>query len=1288
MNLLDLNDCYGSHAAPLVLDDNPNIHHARSSTPNIWENPSVTGIHRLPPHSRSVASMAEDYCRYKQQCREGMSIRPCVCLDSSALESRVSNDDHDVTSSTGWRFRLFCNPCSIPLDYILPKAREKELVFCENKVSIPHNWTMMPCHRRPVSDVVSNANTNSDSSSDIPKCGCQISDPPRYTNVRMPFSTLYPHVPIDNPSGVYRLEFSLNACQWTNNSSNDCSSGTTFDQRVILHFGAVESCFFVYLNARFVGMGKDSRLPSEFDVTAFLKCNCCRCTDEAVGSSNMDNGKGKNGDNDLSTTNNILTVIVLKWSDGSFLEQQDHWRGMGGIHRSVFLYSIPREAYIEDVFCRATIAKANEEISQGKTYPLKWKGLIRVDARIGRGPNTRVEGRDIYYNENIKCLRSARSDNTEVEYRMLFQLYDRNDVAIFDKPLDVTDPEATCLTEVNLRSNLISFAANVPGNIMAWSDEAPNLYRLEATLVRVVKQDEIESFHSIDTFHTKIGFRSIEITNRQLLINGEPVLIKGVNRHDHSPTRGKAVSRDEIRSDLILMKEHNFNAIRTAHYPNDPYLCDLADELGMYVVDEANIECHGHYDMVCRENTFAAAMLDRVQRMVVRDQNHPCIIGFSLGNEAGFAMNHTMLYGWIKGYDDSRFVQYEGANRPKWGQLPHVYDRKDSVLGTDVICPMYATIDEMIEWADVTAPQLNEQRPLILCEYAHAMGNSSGSLYDYWQVIKSRHGLQGGFIWDWIDQGVLERDDNGKFWFAYGGDYGDIPHDANFNINGMIGPDRQPHPAMIEFKKIAQPVDFELERRGGEAIIRVSNRRYFTTLDDLKATWTLKADGFLCDKGTFNLFGVPPQTNSEQRIDLSKVITLPNDVEVHLDIKAISIDDDSEVAFDQLMVQKGGSTSSIRSRIYHACKHIARKTDGNPNIELNRTNEGLSFSANDYELQVSHTAVELTYSSKIDGTIMDGLRVNLFRAGTDNDGVKQFGVQLRDPSKPLGKWLSMGLDFLGFEAIEVSSRHVNVPVLDNDLVEYPTAVTKARIVGLPGRKIYTGIAIAENVTQSQPVFLGDLEQSVTMLRDGSLFIDVKVKLKESIADLPRVGVELSIPVRLDETCFFANGPHENYPDRQFSAHAGVYEETVPETLDCYVVPQEQGSRTGLRWLFVSEKQSHRGPEALKKATVTPSDSLEKVLENKTGFLIVPCDKDLLFHVSRYSDAEIFAARHVNELTPSSTKSLYVRLDAAQRGLGTGSCGPQTLPKYHVNGGSYRIAFWLKPVGSSQRRGTQ
>ncbi|EED90854.1 hypothetical protein THAPSDRAFT_263381, partial [Thalassiosira pseudonana CCMP1335] len=987
-----------------------------------WENPSISGLHRLSPHSRNILER----------------------------EKRVSNG--------GWQFRLFPNPTSIPQCYIQTASTSDDpLTFCKKQLFIPHNWTMT---------------SHADSG-----CCCGVHDPPRYTNVQMPFDVLYPHVPEENPTGVYRLEFNTLSSHWLGGEDD---GRTTARRRVVLHLGGVESCFFVYMNGGFVGMGKDSRLPSEFDVTSFVNA----CSEDG----SVDN-------------TNTLVIAVLKWCDGSFLEQQDHWRGMGGIHRSVFLYSTPAEAYIEDVFCRA-------------------------DLRFGEGSNVKVE------------------------YRMLFQLYDSSNKAVFEEPLDVSDTNMASLSEVHLRHNILSFTAAVPGNVMAWSDETPTLYSLEATLIQIKQQsaanDEIRT--SIDSFHCKIGFRNIDVTNRQLLINGQPVLIKGVNRHDHSPTGGKAVSLEEIRQDLELMKRYNFNAIRTAHYPNDPYLYDLADEMGLYVVDEANIECHGHYDMICREHGFAAAMLDRVQRMVVRDKNHPSIIGWSLGNEAGFAMNHTMLYGWIKGYDNSRFVQYEGANRPAWGQDPHDYDRKDSVLGTDIICPMYPSIADCTEWADEIAPRLNEFRPFIMCEYAHAMGNSSGSLSDYWKVIKEKHGLQGGFIWDWIDQGLLKEDDEGRVWYVYGGDYGDKPNDANFCINGMIGPDRSPHPTMVEFKKCAQPINFQLDLVGENCrpTVTVFNHQYFSTLDSYHGIWALSVDGFERERHEFQLpKDVHPQQSCELKITQIleafsvQALHMRDDAEVYMNLSAVCTDSGKEVSTEQFLVRNG--------------KGSASEPDANATI------------------------------------LLSNLCPNLFRAGTDNDGVKQLGDQSNDPSKPLGRWLSLGLDSLEMKdvTVEVTSQKLLLYEYDSDL-------------------------------------------------------------NESLRDLPRVGMQMQLQNTMEEAIFFANGPHENYPDRCYSAHSGIHEETVPECPDTYVVPQEQGNRTGLH--------------------------LAALVKNKRGVFIVPSTRDLQFTTSRYTDTQIFAARHTNELEISN--SIYLRIDAAQRGLGTGSCGPQTLPEYRVNGGSYRIAFWM------------
>jgi len=982
VRMLNVNACLSNSTA--TAKNNGHDNSSSPKTSNIWENPSLPGLNRLPPHSRNVRAMSIAYYQ-KQLLAEEREvddtnlpiINPCICLDSSSLEQLQSlhsggssSDDGQATkeqiisSQKGWQFRLFPSPNCIPLHYILPSSSNQDddnsdeklqEVYCEQFTKVPSNWTLIPSHKyKPTTTEY--------------ECSCNIHDPPRYTNVQMPFYTLYPHVPHDNPTGVYRLEFTLSNSEVWLGSSNSSNNDSRRRRRVILHLGGVESCHFIYLNGNFVGMSKDPKLPSEYDVTSMI--HCCNSGDN-------DDGKYT-----TITTTNTLVIIATKWSDASFVEQQDHWRGMGGIHRSIFVYSTFKEAFVEDVFCKANLVTAGNEDDE-EEFPRRYKGRIDIQARIGRGWNERVEGRNIYYNEEIpytleKQQQKQHDDDDDtvvlVEYKMVFQLYDSDNKPVFDKELDVTAKEDNPLMkDIHRRFNLISFSADVPGYVQAWSDESPTLYRLVATLVQLQQRGKeavvSKEVMVVDTFECKIGFRSIEIRDRQLLINGQPVLIKGVNRHDHSPTGGKAVSLDEIRQDLMLMKEYNFNAIRTAHYPNDPYLYDLADEMGLYVVDEANIECHGHYDFICREHSFTASMLDRVQRMVIRDQNHPSIIGWSLGNEAGFASNHTMVYGWIKGYDNSRFVQYEGAHRPEWRQDPHNYERRDAGMGTDIVCPMYPTIKEITEWADEIAPRINETRPFIMCEYAHAMGNSSGSLADYWKVIKEKKGLQG----------VL--------------------------INGMISPDRKPHPAMLEFKKIAQSVDFSIkfDADRSELTIFVANQRCFSSLDDLQWKWTLKVDGFILEQGT-SLFPISIKPKTEEdviasalkyalvRHNLYTVIKL-GEAEVHLDIAVFRVegttDEERVKSVSELQVYPEVASEQFalctRNMNTGIAVHLLPETfqQSSKRQKLPEEDDTFAISSNCCRATLCEGSTSFEYSQG-STTAIFAMRPNLFRAPTDN----------------------------------------------------------------------------------------------------------------------------------------------------------------------------------------------------------------------------------------------------------------------------------------------------------------
>lgn len=1155
------------------------------NTANSWECPELTGLNRLPP-----------------RCTR------------DPYDNHSDNDSMWTKSLDGeWDFVLYPNPSSLPascVDKDFDPVAEDGARYT-GKTTVPSNFTHDP--------------TNPD-----------IPAKPRYVNVQMPFHVQYPHVPAaNNPTGVYRRTFPKPST-WSN-------------RRVVLHLGGTETCFYVYLNGRFVGMGKDSRLPSEFDISSFI-----------------------------SEGMNTMAVVVLRWSDGSFLEQQDHWR-MAGIHRSAYLFATPM-TYIEDVFARAELILPENDNGLGLLDNSKLIGRLHIQARIGR--SERLAGCN-NYKEPMKYTGANGED-----YRIVVQLYGPDGTPIFQSPTGASDhPDGI------LRSHLTSFTIPIPDShlIQPWSDESPALYSLTATLAD-------SNANKIDAIQFRVGFRSVQIKKRQLLLNGRPVLIKGVNRHDHSPTGAKTVSQDEMRRDLQLMKQFNFNAVRTAHYPNDPYFYDLCDEFGMLVIDEANIECHSSYDLIAREHTFASAILDRVVRMVVRDQNHPCIVGWSLGNEAGFGPNHTMAAGWIKGYDTSRFVHYEGAMHEVWAQGPQDYRRSDSALGSDVVCPMYPSIDEVRHWAEVVAPEIGETRPYIMCEYSHAMGNSGGSLSDYWSLIKSTYGLQGGFVWDWIDQG-LERVDgkSGRLWYAYGGDYGDEPNDANFNINGMIGPNRKPHPILYEFKKIAQPVDFSCSNLPSGRIT-LHNRRFFTTLEDLEGQWHLKIGGFVMDEGSFVIPAIAPQSSQEVALPISDVIArFPpgalSSEEVHLELYAKKKEAGSW--HDELLVmakEQFRIFGSPNMKVPDFKNSISPSWHEKCSIETNIDEDGPTALLRTESLTVSFAAKSKagTFGGLSSIALKSGMTLlesgpipNLFRAATDNDGVKLWSGQLE--SKPLGRWLLAGLDSVELKNVVIGEGKMDIFGIKN----CPVVATTGLIKSFPGKNYGPGAklpvisALQQKQGLSKEIDIGVWESWVAPLPDGSLYIENQLILTASMLDLPRVGIELQFPKEYGQTYFFSDGPIENYRDRCYAAHAGAFQECVSDELDEYVMPQEQGNRMNLRWLFMSDEKKTNPDEGRLPQTASPCQekSLEDLLRTKSGALIIPVGGSPEFTVSKYRDRDLFEACHTDELD-SKDGAVYVRLDAAQRGLGTGSCGPQTREEYKVHPGTYQIAFILKPINCS------
>ncbi len=488
--------------------------------------------------------------------------------------------------------------------------------------------------------------------------------------------------------------------------------------------------------------------------------------------------------------------MVIRWSDGSYLEDQDMW-WLSGIFRDVTLLSKPQHC-IEDVFITPDLDACYRDGSLSVVTSISAPDTYQVQVQLFDGEQAVTEPR-------IDRPHNRRIDERGTWDDVVFQT------------LHVREPKK-------------------------WTAETPNLYRLVVSLLD-------ENGTHLESEAYPVGFRKVEITDGQLKLNGKPLLIRGVNRHEHHPELGHVMTEEDMIRDICLMKQYNFNAVRTAHYPNHPRWYELCDQYGLYVCDEANIETHGMQPMnrLSSDPQWAHAYMSRYTQMVMRDKNHPSIIIWSLGNESGHGSNHNAMYAWSKNYDPSRPVQYEGGG--------------SNTTATDIIAPMYARVNTVIEdeavpkWAIkkwVSLP--NETRPLILCEYAHAMGNSLGSFNDYWDAFRDYPRLQGGFIWDWVDQGLSQWDENGQHFWAYGGDFGDEINDRQFCINGLIFPDRTVHPTLEEAKYCQRMITVSLQEQTKDACtLLVTNENLFRATDNEQLNWSLLEDGKVIQTGSLAL---------------------------------------------------------------------------------------------------------------------------------------------------------------------------------------------------------------------------------------------------------------------------------------------------------------------------------------------------------------------------------------------------------------------------------------------------
>lgn len=934
-------------------------------------------------------------------------------------------------------------------------------------------------------------------------------DKPIYCNVKMPIPNTPPFVPQDdNPTGLYRRDFDLPA-EWQG-------------RRIILYFGGVESAFYVWVNGQKVGFSKDSRLPAEFEITDYVR-------------------PGKNS----------VTTEVIRWSDGSFMEDQDHWR-MAGMYREVKVYALP-QIYLADVFAKPALDARCQD------------GTLAVVAKIGGAP--------------------AQAGG----YRVEMQLFDAAGQPVFP----------AYVGKEYQYSNSEPFVVTLRQPVTApehWTHETPYLY----TLVVVLRDPNGEA---VQYYSHRVGFRRIEIKNRELLVNGKAVLIKGVNRHEFDEDLGKVTTPEMMLADILLMKTYNINAVRTCHYPNNELWYDLCDEYGIYVWDEANIETHSVYNLLCHEPEWRDAFLERGARMVERDKNHASIITWSLGNESGYGPNHDAIAGWIRGYDPSRIVHYEGAMRVGW-DAGH--------LASDLVCPMYPSVDRIIDYA------LNENytRPLIMCEYAHAMGNSVGNLKEYWEAIERYHGLQGGFIWDWVDQGLRKTDEKGVSYWAYGGDFGDTINDMDFCINGLIFPDRTIHPPMVEFKKLIQPVAVEAVdlALGRLAIV---NKHDFITLSGLTCAWELSVDGEVVQSGTLPRFNTRPGFSDEITVPFSQPRLGPG-AECFLNLRFCLAQDASwaaaghEVAWEQFKLPVAAPPA------------LALPAAGMPALAVREDAAAITVAGEGFTLSVDRANGRIArYTYQGAELLKSGPALNIWRAPTDNDGFKW---RENEEHKMLAQWQKVGLDRL-----------------------------ESRLERLTCNQPAPGALIIEtvHVLQAGGIDAG-FRHSVrcTVYGNGAVLLDQTVDPFGALPPLPRIGVSLETPAGFEQFTWLGRGPQESYVDRKAGVAVGRYSGSVDAQYVPYIMPQENGNKTDVRWAALS---------------------------NGAVGLLAAGEPLLEVSASHFSAADLTKCYHTNELT--RLPETIFNLDLAQCGLGGNSCGPRTLDKYLVQPVQVRFSILLRPFTS-------
>lgn len=926
----------------------------------------------------------------------------------------------------------------------------------------------------------------------------------QYTNVRYPFPADPPYVPWDNPCGAYLHSFIYQA---------DESA-----PRAYLNFEGVDACFYVWLNGSYLGYSQVSHSTSEFDVTDLIR-----------------DGK------------NTLAVLVLKWCDGSYLEDQDKFR-TSGIFRDVYLLKRPQSC-IRDYFVTSRLQEGSAAVRirfafSGAEVPVSVQVLDRQDRIVASAAAIPLRDGGAYTHEAF---------------------------------LTIENPQL-------------------------WNPEEPYLYTLLLETPGEVITD-------------RLGLREITVRGNVVLLNGKPIKFRGVNRHDSDPVTGPVISVEHMKRDLCMMKQHNFNAIRTSHYPNAPMFYQLCDEYGFLVIDEADHESHGASELYYRENStweswashwcepfaenpdYLEATLDRTQRCVQRDKNRPCVICWSMGNESAYGCCFEAALAWTKQFDPARLTHYEAAQY-------HGKKRKYDFSNIDLYSNMYPSQDTLRAYLD-SSPD----KPYLMCEYAHSMGNGPGDLEDYWQIIEANDVLCGGFVWEWCDHAVYKGSAaDGRPIFFYGGDHGEYPHDGNFCVDGLVSPDRKPHTGLLEYKNVNRPVRVErFDQAAG--LLTLHNYLDFTSLGDhVTLRYELSCDGAVVGAGAVEtLPDIAPHGSGTVQIALSvpakgrcylKVIYLVKQATALLPEQFV-------LGFDEIPLTNQDGRNQTGLGLWNG------RGAGEDTVSVTEDDRYLTLCAKNFTYRYDKFSGLFTQLTFQGAELLDRpMELNIWRAPTDNDRKLKL------------EWMAAHYD----RSITRS---------------YRTQVTSAH----SEIRIHSDVSISALSIQR---FM-DIALDWTVSAQGAITANLLVKRNPEFPELPRFGLRLFLPNEMEKVCYYGLGPKENYADKKNLAYHGLFTDTVTGLYEDYIRPQENGSHGDCDYVILESSRLRLSAVSLRPFS---------------------------FNASHYTQEELTSKAHNFELEQCGSTVLC--LDYAQNGIGSNSCGPVLLEKYRLNNETMDFSIGIVP----------